>query len=391
MKAMAQRLKICVVTGSRADYGYLRPLLRLVAADPDCRLQIVATGMHLWEQFGNTWREIEGDGFALDARVELPFTGTAAQDVAGYVGLAVPAFAAVFERLMPDFVVLLGDRYEIFAAAQGALFTRMPVAHLAGGDLTEGAFDDALRHSITKMAHLHFTTNEDSTRRVAQLGEDPAHIFTVGATSLDSIAEVPRLPRAELERDLGFAFKKRNVLATFHPVTLDRASSTAQLRELLGALDDLGAGPELGVVFTAPNADTEGLDILALLEEWAAGREGIAVCKSLGLLRYYSALEVVDAVVGNSSSGLYEVPSFNIPTVDIGHRQGGRLRADSVLHCETEREAIGKTLRQAFALDCSQVVNPFGDGRASERILERLKAVKDSAGLVMKRFHEVRT
>ncbi|WP_028586179.1 UDP-N-acetylglucosamine 2-epimerase [Desulfocurvus vexinensis] len=385
----AGRRTICVVTGSRADYGYLRPLMRLAAADPGCLLQVVVTGMHLWPAFGDTWREIEADGFGIDQRVALPFTGTGALDVAGCVGAAVPLLAAAFQRLEPDFVVLLGDRYETFAAALGALFARVPVAHLAGGDVTEGAFDEALRHGITKMAHLHFTTNERSSRRVVQLGEDPARVFTVGATSLDDLLREPPMPRAELERELGFTFLARNVLVTYHPVTLDPTPPATQCAELLGALDDLGAGKELGVVCTAPNADTGGLDILALLERWAAGRPGILVRKSLGMRRYFGALAAVDAVVGNSSSGIYEAPSFKVPTVDIGARQRGRMRAASVLHCAPGRAAIADAVGRALALDCSQVVNPYGDGQASGRILAALKAEPDPQALLMKRFFDL--
>lgn len=386
---MAEQRHICIVTGSRADYGYLRPLMRLVEADPDCRLSVIATGMQLWKEFGETWREIEADGFRIDRRVGCPFTGTGVLDVAGYVGTAVPGFAQALTELRPDVLVLLGDRYEIFAAAQAAMFAGVPVAHLAGGDVTEGAFDEAIRHSITKMAHLHFVTNADSGRRVCQLGEDPQRVFNVGATSLDSVAEVPRLSRSELESDLGFAFRQRNVVATFHPVTLEARPSSQQFAELLGALDDCGAGSDLGVVFTAPNADTEGLDVMAMLQEWASGRDGIIVRKSLGLARYYSVLENVDAVIGNSSSGLYEAPSFGIPTVNIGDRQRGRSCAESVLHCEADRKIIAETLREALAMDCTGVTNPYGDGKASARILRKIKAVDDPKSLIMKHFFEV--
>ncbi len=381
--------KICVITGSRADYGYLATLMGLVREDPGCALQVVATGMHLWPEFGETWREIEADGHPIAARVAAPFTGTGPADVARATGRLVEGFAATLEALAPDFAVVLGDRYEIFAAAQACLFLRIPLAHLAGGDVTEGAYDEAMRHSITKMAALHFVTTPQAARRVAQLGEDPARIFCVGATSLDRLATLPLLSKEDLAAQLGFDFKARNLLVTFHPVTLAATSSAAQLDELLAALDDLAADGGTGILCTAPNADTEGLDLLARLTDYAASRPHVLVRASLGQLRYLSAVAACDAVVGNSSSGLYEVPSLGRPTVDIGERQQGRLRAGSVLHCAPERAAIRAAVEAALALDCSNVVNPYGDGRASRRILDALLAVPDPRALTRKRFHDL--
>lgn len=381
-----QPRKICVITGSRADYGYLATLMGLVREDPGCELQVVATGMHLWPEFGETWREIEADGFSLAAKVAAPLTGAGAADVARATGRLAEGFADALERLAPDIAVVLGDRYEIFAAAQACLFLRIPLAHLAGGDVTEGAYDEALRHSITKMAALHFVTTPQAARRVAQLGEDPARIFCVGATSLDRLATLPLLPREELAARLGFAFKARNLLVTFHPVTLAATSSRDQLDELLAALDDLARDGDTGILCTAPNADTEGLDMLARLREFAAARPHAQIHASLGQLRYLSAVAACDAVVGNSSSGLYEVPSLKRPTVDIGERQQGRLRAASVVHCAPERAAIRAAVETALALDCGGVVNPHGDGHASRRVLAALKAVPDPRALTRKRF-----
>lgn len=381
--------KICVITGSRADYGYLATLMGLVREDPGCELQVVATGMHLWPEFGETWREIEADGFSLAARVAAPFTGTGPADVARATGRLVEGFADALAALAPDFAVVLGDRYEIFAAAQACLFLRIPLAHLAGGDVTEGAYDEAMRHSITKMAALHFVTTPQAARRVAQLGEDPARIFCVGATSLDRLASLPLLSKDELAAQLGFAFKARNLLVTFHPVTLSATPSAAQMDELLAALDDLAADGDTGILCTAPNADTEGLDLLARLTGYAASRPHVLVRASLGQLRYLSAVAACDAVVGNSSSGLYEVPSLKRPTVDIGERQEGRLRAGSVVHCAPRRAAIRQAVEAALALDCSSVVNPYGDGSASRRILDVLRAAPDPRDLVRKRFHDL--
>lgn len=384
-----QPRKICVITGSRADYGYLVTLMRLIREDPGCALQVVATGMHLWPEFGETWRAIAADGLPVTARVAAPFAGTRPGDVARATGRLTEGFAAVLEDLAPDFAVVLGDRYEIFAAAQACLFLRTPLAHLAGGDVTEGAYDEALRHSITKMASLHFVTNEQAARRVVQLGEDPQRVFCVGATSLDAIASQKLLSREELAAQLGFAFRERNLLVTFHPVTLARTPSQDQMAELLAALDELCADGRTGLLFTAPNADTEGLDLLAMLEAYAASRPQARVYAALGRERYFSAVAACDAVVGNSSSGLYEVPSFGKPTVDIGDRQKGRLRAASVIHCAPERAAIRAAVERARSLDCSGVTNPYGDGKASARILAALKAAPDPGALTIKRFHDL--
>lgn len=384
-----QPRKICVITGSRADYGYLVTLMRLIREDPDCALQVVVTGMHLWPEFGETWRAIEADGLPVSARVAAPFTGTRPGDVARATGRLTEGFAAALEDLAPDWAVVLGDRYEIFAAAQACLFLRVPLAHLAGGDVTEGAYDEAMRHSITKMASLHFVTNPPAARRVVQLGEDPKRVFCVGATSLDALASRKLLSREELAAQLGFAFRERNLLVTFHPVTLGRSPSRDQMAELLAALDDICAGGRTGLLFTAPNADTEGLDLLAMLEAYAGSRPQARVCASLGRERYFSAVAACDAVVGNSSSGLYEVPSFGKPTVDIGDRQKGRLRAASVIHCAPERAAIRAAVERALVLDCSGVTNPHGDGKASARILAALKAAPDPRALTMKRFHDL--
>ena len=381
-------MKICVVTGSRADYGYLSTLMRLVRDHPGCELQVAATGMHLWKEFGETWREVEQDGFSIDARVAAPFTGTASLDVARYVGGLVPGFAEAFASLAPDFAVVLGDRYEIFAAAQAALFMRIPLAHLAGGDVTEGAYDEAMRHAITKMAALHFPTNEDSASRIINMGEDPSRVHAVGSTSLDALAEFTPLGRKELEKRLDFALRGENLLVTFHPVTLSGSPSENQARELLAALDDWAGAGDKGVIITAPNADTDGMRLKALYEEFAGQRSWVKVFDSLGRQKYFSAMTHVDAVVGNSSSGLYEAPSFAKPSVDIGDRQKGRIRAESVAHCEPRRGEILAAIEKACAMDASGAVNPYGRGDASKRILDVLLGVNEPRTLIKKSFYE---
>lgn len=376
--------RICVVTGTRAEYGLLRGLLGMLRDDPGIELQLVVTGMHLSAEFGHTYAEIEADGFAADAKVEMLLSSDTGVGIAKSIGLGVIGFADAFDRLCPDIVVLPGDRFEILAAAQAALVTRIPIAHLFGGDTTEGAFDEAIRHSITKMAHLHFVTNEISARRVCQLGEDPGFVFDVGTPAIDQIKSIKLLDRKALERELSFEFRPRNLLITFHPATLGTQSALSQFDELLAALDKVG--PEVGLIFTRPNADPEGRALITRLNDYVAHNDNARAYDSLGQLRYLSTLAQVDAMVGNSSSGLYEAPSFAVPTVNIGDRQKGRLQPSSVLNCPAEAGAIFRTLETAFAADCSDTVNPYGDGTAARQILEQLIRVEDPRRLLQKRF-----
>lgn len=379
--------KICVVTGTRAEYGLLYWLMKVIAADPDLQLQIVATGMHLSPEFGLTYQQIEADGFTIDARVEMLLSSDTPVGIAKSLGLGVIGFADALDRLRPDILVLLGDRYEILAAAQAAMVARIPIAHIAGGDVTEGAFDEAIRHSITKMAHLHFVTNEASARRVRQLGENPAYVFNVGSPGLDYIKRMKVLGRSELEEALGFSFKEKNLLITFHPVTLDAQPAETQFQELLTALD--GLGQNVGIIFTKPNSDTDGRAIVRLMDSYVATHPNAKSYTSLGQVRYLSAMSQVDAVVGNSSSGLYEAPSFGKPTVNIGDRQKGRLQAASVINCEQEAGAIAEAILQALVLDCSGVVNPYGDGNSSIRIKDCLKQIVEPSSLLKKHFFDL--
>lgn len=383
---MPQR-KICIATGTRAEYGLLSVLMKSILQDPGLTLQVIATGMHLSPEFGLTYREIENDGFTIDAKVEMLLSSDTPVGIAKAIGLGVIGFADALDHLRPDLLVLLGDRFELLAAAQAALVARIPVAHIAGGDTTEGAFDESIRHSITKMAHLHFVTNEDSARRVRQLGENPDHIHTVGNPGIDLILQMKLHSRTELEEALGFAFRKKNLLVTFHPATLDAVSPEVQFQELLTTLDRLG--DETGLIFTKPNADTGGRKLMQMIDDYVAARPHAAAFTSLGQLRYFSVITQVDAVVGNSSSGLYEVPSFKKPTVNIGDRQKGRLLASSVINCCPESGDIERAIREAYHRDCSATVNPYGDGDSSSRILAVIKQVPDLQGLLKKHFYEV--
>lgn len=381
------RRRICVVTGTRAEYGLLYWLMKEILADPDLELQIIVTGMHLSPEFGLTYNLIEEDGFIIDAKVEMLLSSDTPVGIAKSIGLGVIGFAEAVDRLKPDLLVLLGDRFEILAAAQAALVARIPIAHIAGGDVTEGAFDEAIRHSITKMSHLHFVTNEMSARRVRQLGESMDSVFTVGSPGLDHIWRLPLLDREELENSLGFRFMAKNLLITFHPVTLDQCGPAPHFRELLTALETVG--PEVGLLFTMPNADPCSREIMRMIDDFAASHHNAKAFASLGQLRYLSAIAHVDAVVGNSSSGLYEAPSFKKPAVNIGDRQKGRLQAGSVINCAPEAAAIKAAIDRAFTMDCSEVVNPYGDGESSHRIVSILKKTSDFSSLLKKRFCEV--
>lgn len=378
--------RICFVTGSRADYGLILGPMRMIRDDPDLDLQLIVTGTHLAASYGETQRPIEDDGFAVDARVDMVLAADTPVAVTKATGLAVIGFADALDRLRPDILFIPGDRYEMLAAAQAALIARIPIAHLCGGDVTEGAFDEAIRHSITKMAHLHFVTNRDAQRRVCQLGEAPDHVFKVGSPGLDTLLAAEAMDRDAFFASLGMEPRARTLLVTFHPPTLDALEPVLQLEELLAALD--GLGPDFGFVFTGSNADTEGGRLNQRIMAYAAGRDGAEFYASLGLRRYAAALRHVDVVVGNSSSGLYEAPSFATPTVNIGDRQKGRLRADSVIDCAPERKAIRAAINRALSLDCSGVVNPYGDGRSAPRILAVLKAVADPSALLKKHFHD---
>jgi GDP/UDP-N,N'-diacetylbacillosamine 2-epimerase (hydrolysing) len=380
--------RICVVTGSRAEFGLLRGLMEEIRAHDTLELQVAVTGMHLSPEFGLTVTEVEQD-FHVDRRVEMLLSSDSAAGVAKSMGLGLIGFADVWQELRPDLVVLLGDRFEIFAAAAAALVARIPIAHLHGGETTEGAFDEAIRHSLTKMAQLHFVATEDYRRRVLQLGEDPRHVHLVGGLGIDAISRVRLLDRDALEAALGMRFGARNLLVTFHPATLDEGDAARQMRALLEALDTL---PEIRLIFTLPNADTEGRALISLIEEFVAARPRARAYSSLGQLRYLSCLQFVDGVVGNSSSGLLEAPSFAIGTVNIGMRQRGRLKAASVIDCEADSAAIAAALQRLYSTDfratLPDVRNPYGEPGASRRIVAAL-AVTPLAGLVRKTFHDI--
>lgn len=383
--------KICVVTGTRAEFGLMRWLMQDVQQTPGLELQVLATGMHLSPEFGLTYQEIEQAGFAIDARVEMLLSADTATAVTKSMGLGMIGYADAYARLSPDLIVVLGDRFEIFAATAAALIAGIPVAHLHGGETTEGAFDEAIRHSITKMSHLHFVAAEDYRKRVIQLGEQPERVFLVGGLGIDAINRITLLDRDALEASLDFKLGLRNLLITFHPVTLEGQSSGQQMAELLAALGELD---ETHLIFTMPNADTGGRELAAMVEAFVATHPNARVYSSLGQLRYLSCMKLVDGVVGNSSSGLAEAPSMGIGTVNIGDRQKGRLAADSVINCPPERQAIHTALQYLYSPEFRQslptMVNPYGNGGASEKIVQILKDYPLD-GILKKSFHDLDT
>lgn len=381
--------RICIVTGTRAEYGLLRGVIERVREAPALELQLVVTGMHLAPEFGRTVREIEADGHPIAARIDMLLSSDTAGGITKSMGLGLIGFADTFERLKPDLLVILGDRFEIFVAAAAAAVAAVPIAHLHGGESTEGAFDEAFRHSITKMSHLHFVAAEPYRRRVIQLGESPDRVFLVGGLGIDAIEGVKLLDRGELEAALGFKFAASNLLITFHPVTLEGGSGPAQMTELLASLAPL---QQTRLIFTMPNADTEGRELARMVAAFCDAHDNARCFASLGQRRYLSCLKQVDGVVGNSSSGLTEAPSFGIGTVNVGNRQAGRLKAASVIDCAPERASIGAAiatlLSAQFKRTAALTVAPYGVAGASRKIVDTLHRLSYE-GLLKKRFHDL--
>ncbi|MDB5599496.1 MAG: hypothetical protein JWN71_1540 [Xanthobacteraceae bacterium] len=382
---MMRPLNICVVSGGRADYGLLTPVLRALNADAAFALSLVLTGQHLVAEQGDTAARVRADGFAVAAEVDMGLDGDNAVAITQAAGRALGGIAGILDKLKPDLMLLLGDRYEILCCALAASLARIPIAHIAGGDVTEGAFDDAFRHAITKLAHLHFVTNSDAARRVRQLGEEAARVHVVGSPGLDLVRMTKVPAREAFFASVDLEPRAVNVIVTFHPVTL-ADDSLSQLDELLAALAQL---PDAAILFTGSNADPDGRRIDARVQQFVAGHPAARFVASLGAENYFAALTHMDVVVGNSSSGLYEAPSFGVPTVNIGDRQKGRLRAASVIDCPAERNAIGDAVQAALARGRRPTENPYGDGHASERIVTVLKSLADPRQVLVKRFMDM--
>lgn len=380
--------KICIVTGTRAEYGLLYWLMKEILADTDLELQLIVTGMHLSPEFGLTYRTIEEDGFEIKAKVEMLLSSDTPVGIAKSIGLGVIGFADALERLKPDVMVALGDRYEILAAAQAALVARIPVAHIHGGETTEGAIDESIRHAITKMSRLHFVAAEPYRTRVIQLGEHPDTVFNVGALGIENIKRLQLLGRQQLEQSINFELGNTCFLVTYHPATLGTIEPAAAMQALLDALNHF---PEAKIIFTKPNSDTNGRVLNQMIDEYAQhNKERVAVFTSMGQLRYLSALQFADAVIGNSSSGIIEAPACNTPTVNIGDRQSGRLKADSIVDClettESIISAINKVISPAFRDRVNQGVSLYGYGESASRIKGYLKQINLKAA---KRFYDL--
>jgi len=366
--------KICVVTGTRAEYGLLYWLMKEIEADKSLELQLIVTGMHLSPEFGLTYKEIEKE-FKIDKKIEMLLSSDTSIGVSKSMGLAQISFAEAYEELQPDILVVLGDRYEIFSAVSSAMIARIPIAHLHGGETTEGAFDESIRHSITKMSYLHFTATNEYRNRVIQLGENPNRVFNVGGLGIDNIKRLKLLSKEEFEKSIDFKLNKKNLLVTFHPVTLEDTTAKEQFQLILNIIDSL---KDTHTIFTKANSDTDGRIINQMIDDYVSkNRDKSVAFTSLGQLRYLSALQYIDAVVGNSSSGLTEAPSFKIGTINIGDRQKGRIMANSVIDCDNNQKSIEDGFKKLYSKEFQNIldksVNPYGDGGASKKIKDIIK------------------
>lgn len=365
--------KICVVTGTRAEYGLLSRLMKMIQDSPLTELQIIATNMHLSPKYGETYKEIETDGFIIDKKVPMIVEGPDNSNTTlKCMSMALSGFADAYDELKPDLVVVLGDRYEILAAATAALISRIPIAHISGGDVTEGAYDDAIRHSITKMSKLHFPSTEVYRRRVIQLGEQPDRVFNVGSTGIENIKKLPLLDKDEIEKFIGMTLDKNTILVTYHPVTLGISSVESDIKDFIEALEEI---PDIKVIFTMPNSDTGASAIVEVIEGFVKRNSNRAKAfKSLGVKRYLSVMSQVGAVVGNSSSGIVETPSFGIPTLNIGDRQKGRLQAVSIVNCETDKNSVVEGLKSVLSSEMQKkakgTINPYEQPDSAQKIFD---------------------
>ncbi|MFA0405758.1 UDP-N-acetylglucosamine 2-epimerase [Vibrio sp. 10N.222.52.C12] len=380
--------KVAVFTGTRAEYGLLFWLLKDIQSDPDLTLQLLVSGMHLSPEFGETYQQIEKDGFKIDEKIEILLSSDSAVGTAKSMGLGVLGFSDSLARLQPDVLVILGDRFEALAAAQTAMILRIPIVHLHGGEITEGAYDDAIRHAITKLSYLHGTSTDEYRQRVIQLGEAPERVRNVGAIGLDHLKRADFMLLGELGESLNFSLTKPFFLVTYHPVTLGNEAPEEAFQALLDALNCF---PEHQVILTYPNADDGGRRIIPMLEAYAASQpDRVLAIPSLGQVRYLSAVKYAAAVIGNSSSGIIEVPAFDVPTVNIGSRQKGRLAAKSVLHCESNRADIERAIRSAnereYKDTAEEIENPYGQGNTSEKVIEMIKTLDFNP---CKTFHDL--
>ncbi len=382
--------KICIITGTRAEYGLLYWLMKGVDADKGLKLQIIATGMHLSPEFGNTYQQIERDGFTIDKKVDIKLSSDSEVGISQSMGLGMIGFAEAFRDLNPDLIAVLGDRFEIFSAVSSAMIAKIPVAHIHGGETTEGVIDESIRHSITKMSHLHFVATNEYRNRVIQLGEQPNRVFNVGGLGIDNINKLKLLPKSDFEKVIDFELGEKNILVTFHPVTLENHTSEVQFQALLDSISEL---KNTKIIFTKANGDTGGRVINRMIDAYVVKHDNTVAFTSMGQLNYLSALQFMDAVVGNSSSGLLEAPSFNIATIDIGDRQKGRIKSASVISCLPTKKSILSVIDKLHSKDFQDVVdnakNPYGSGGASKKIVKIIKDI-DLTNIVRKSFYNLK-
>jgi len=384
---MTEKTKICAVTTTRADYGIMRPLLQKLDKEEWADLKVAVSGTHLLKSFGNTIEEIEKDGLCIDAKISiLTKKNQDVNDTADIMAKTLKKFTEYFLSSKPDVIIVLGDRFEMFEVAAAAVICNIPLVHIAGGETTEGAIDEVFRHSITKMSYLHFASTEEYRRRIIQLGEDPKRVFNTGALGVENVKKVKCLTKKQLGDDLAFTLDKPYGVVTFHPVTREKESALKQLNELLNVLR---RHDEMKFIITKANADPEGEKINEALESFVKENDHCILVASLGTLRYFSAIRYSACVIGNSSSGIVEVPSFNKPTVNIGDRQKGRIQADSIINCKPEEKEIEKALKKALNYE-GKTVNPYGNGRTSDKMVKILKDTFYGKKIDLKKtFHDL--
>jgi GDP/UDP-N,N'-diacetylbacillosamine 2-epimerase (hydrolysing) len=384
--------KICVITGTRAEYGLLYWVMKSILKEKELELQLIATGMHLSTEFGLTYKQIEQDCFIIDKKIEILLSSDTSIGISKSMGLAMISFSEAFQELKPDLIFVLGDRFEIFSAVSAAMISRIPIAHCHGGEATEGLIDESIRHSITKMSHLHFCSTNEYRNRIIQLGESPKSVFNVGALGIENINKLKLLSKDDFEKSIFFKLdKKYSFLVTFHPVTLEKSTAEDQIDQLLKAIDNI---QDCKIIFTKSNSDTDGRIINDKIDDYVKSNPKKSICfTSLGQLRYLSALKHIDCVIGNSSSGLIEVPSFRTATVNIGDRQRGRIIAESVIQCDATYVSIEEAIKKSISKDFKtnvllSVDNPYGKGNSSEVIIDALKKTSLD-NILKKRFYDL--
>ena len=381
--------KICIITGSRAEYGLLFWLLKEIETSKNFELQLIVTGMHLSPEFGLTYKEIEKD-FKINKKINIDLSADTSLGISRSMSIAQLSFSKVYKKLKPDIVVVLGDRYEIFSAVIAAMISKLTVAHIHGGETSEGSMDDYMRHCITKMSHIHFAATEEYRTRIIQLGESPGRVFNVGGMGIENIKRIKLLSKNEFEKAINFKLNKKNILVTFHPTTLENNTSKLQFRELLAAINDLD---NTNIIFTKTNSDLHGKVINQMIDQYISKNSKKSIgFYSLGQTRYLSALQFVDVVLGNSSSGLIEAPSFKIATINIGDRQKGRIKAKSVIDCLPEKKSIQNSIKRAYSKNFQSLLkvvkNPYDNGFSSKKIVRVLNSIKIE-NILKKSFHNI--